>query len=80
MMVQIGLEPIHGENTTDEQWEEMLRETRDTFLAASDWTQIPDNQLTDDQRLEWASYRQALRDLPDTAILGMSVEFPDPPS
>lgn len=80
MIVQIGLEPFHDENTTDEDWAEMLRVHRDNFLAISDWTQISDNKLNEDQRQKWAEYRQALRDLPNTATLGMNVEFPNPPS
>jgi hypothetical protein len=46
----------------------IIRSTRDDLLFLSDWTQIPgtDNPLTEDQRLEWAVYRQELRDLPET--------------
>ncbi len=40
-----------------------IRADRDRRLAASDWTQMPDAPLTDDQRIAWRAYRQALRDL-----------------
>lgn len=46
--------------------EELLaarRRRRDQLLAASDWTQLPDSPLSEDDRAEWAIYRQALRDL-----------------
>lgn len=36
---------------------------RDTELLASDWSQLPDSPLTDEQKTEWRTYRQALRDL-----------------
>ncbi len=39
------------------------RQRRDQLLAASDWTQLPDTPLSEDDRTEWAIYRQALRDL-----------------
>lgn len=44
-----------------------LRAERDRRLAASDWTQLPDNALTEGQQSTWRAYRQALRDLPETA-------------
>ena len=42
----------------------ILRGRRNTFLAESDWTQFNDCPLTDAKKLEWATYRQKLRDLP----------------
>lgn len=41
-----------------------LRNRRDGLLVASDWTQIADAPLTEDQKTDWVIYRQALRDLP----------------
>jgi hypothetical protein len=43
-----------------------LRSKRDKQLLASDWTQFNDSPLTDAKKQEWATYRQALRDLPST--------------
>jgi len=43
---------------------EILRLKRDALLTASDWTQVNDSPLTDAKKAEWATYRQALRDLP----------------
>lgn len=43
-----------------------LRIARDLALSASDWTQMPDVPFTAAKKAEWATYRQALRDLPDT--------------
>lgn len=37
---------------------------RTRLLASSDWTQLPDSPFTAQQRIEFAAYRQALRDLP----------------
>lgn len=41
-----------------------LRYFRDLELKDSDWTQMPDNDLTDEKKQEWANYRQQLRELP----------------
>ena len=41
-----------------------VRSLRDFELTASDWTQMPDSPLTDAKKAEWATYRQALRDMP----------------
>ena len=37
---------------------------RSALLQQSDWTQLPDVPLTDEQRAAWATYRQELRDVP----------------
>jgi hypothetical protein len=40
------------------------RARRDRALAATDWTMLPDAQLSEAKRKLWAEHRQALRDLP----------------
>lgn len=44
-----------------------IRERRNQLLSMCDWTQMPDLQLTksDDWKLSWQLYRQALRDFPN---------------
>ena len=61
---------------------ENIRLTRDYRLQTSDWTQMPDSPLTDEKKGEWATYRQALRELPQTFADAASLEgvtFPEPP-
>ena len=41
-----------------------LRTRRNTALLLSDYTQLPDCNLSDSKKTEWRTYRQALRDLP----------------
>ena len=41
-----------------------LRKIRNALLRESDWTQVNDSPLTDEQKQAWATYRQILRDLP----------------
>tara|TARA_R110002153_G_scaffold43358_1_gene122597 strand:+ start:991 stop:1380 length:390 start_codon:yes stop_codon:yes gene_type:complete len=43
-----------------------LRTIRGGILIGSDWTQFPDSPLNDAKKAEWATYRQALRDIPET--------------
>tara|TARA_R110000744_G_scaffold374087_1_gene486657 strand:- start:262 stop:600 length:339 start_codon:yes stop_codon:yes gene_type:complete len=43
-----------------------LRTIRGILLSSSDWTQFPDSPLTTAKKTEWATYRQALRDAPET--------------
>ena len=44
----------------------IIRNERDGLLRESDWTQVTDSPLSDSKKAEWATYRQALRDLPST--------------
>lgn len=59
-------------------WDD-VRAKRDQLILASDWTMTPG--ATVDQA-QWASYRQILRDLPQTfALTGPeSVVWPQPPT
>lgn len=61
-------------------YENCMRTLRDGLLTSSDWTQLPDNDLTDAQRQAWATYRQQLRDFPATWTPGPTADFPDPPA
>jgi len=41
------------------------RRLRDQLLLDSDWTQVVDTPLSDTAKDAWATYRTALRDMPD---------------
>ena len=58
---------------------EELRAARDAELAASDWTQLADSPLTDSKKTEWATYRQSLRDITDSATSLDDVTWPTKP-
>lgn len=58
----------------------LVREQRDRLLAASDWTQGPDSPLSSAKKTEWATYRQALRDVSSQAGFPTTVEFPEKPA
>lgn len=50
------------ENSRD-YWKE-FRFIRNQKLTETDWTQLPDNNLTEEQKQSWILYRQYLRDFP----------------
>ena len=55
-----------------------IKTIRTRKLGNSDWTQMPDSPLTLEQKVEWATYRQALRDLPDN-LTGEEITIEDAP-
>ena len=61
---------------------EMKSERADKLLK-SDWTQGADSPLSDSKKAEWATYRQALRDLPTTHAKILTIDnvtWPEEPS
>jgi hypothetical protein len=66
------------EQLTEAKWE-ALRQERDRLLYKTDWTQLPVNPLTAEQKVLWEVYRQELRDLPDNTIDIDNVVWPTPP-
>lgn len=58
----------------------IFRGERNAFLAASDWTQAVDAPLTDAKKAEWATYRSALRSLPDNTTDPANPTWPSKPS
>ena len=61
---------------------EALRIHRNWLLKDSDWTQFNDSPLSNSKKAEWATYRQALRDLPSNYTdtdEASKVEWPEEP-
>jgi hypothetical protein len=56
-----------------------IRSARNKILFDTDWTQLPDAPLTEEQKFIWAEYRQALRDITEQAEFPENVTFPDQP-
>lgn len=57
-----------------------VRNERNKQLADSDWTQLVDSPLDDDQKSAWRNYRQALRNLTDQQQFPWIVTWPSKPS
>lgn len=66
-----------AETTARERQATLVREDRNSRLTSSDWTQTLDAPV--DQQA-WATYRQALRDLPSQVGFPDDVVWPTPPS
>jgi hypothetical protein len=67
--------PIYP-NATDEQKWGQIKLWRNAELARTDWTQVEDSPA---DKAAWATYRQALRDLPAQAGLAEEAVFPAQP-
>jgi hypothetical protein len=73
-------------NYTTKQWVENERmaiinvsDKRQKLLYSTDWTQIPNGPLTQQQQEAWAVYRQQLRDIPEQSGYPFNVVWPTPP-
>ena len=61
---------------------EDLRAKRNKDLQDSDWTQLPDNTLTSEQRNAWMLFRTELRNITDgltTVEQVNNIDYPDKP-
>lgn len=65
--------------TVEELWSP-VRAERDVRLAACDWTQLADCPLAVEAKAAWATYRQALRDLPESESDPESIVWPTTPA
>jgi hypothetical protein len=54
-----------------------MRHWRNTELARTDWTQVADAPV---DQAAWATYRQALRDLPTSNADPRKIELPEIPA
>lgn len=57
-------EPVPVVEITAEMVASSIRIHRNHLLLESDWTQGADSPLSDETKIEWATYRQSLRDMP----------------
>lgn len=56
-----------------------VRAVRNMFLKESDWTQLSDSQLDENQLQLWREYRQKLRILPQQPEFPFNIIFPEMP-
>ncbi len=66
----------NDEAVSDEIYIARMRYWRDTELARTDWTQVADAPV---DQSAWATYRQALRDLPASNVDPRQIELPIQP-
>jgi hypothetical protein len=71
------IQPWENEADVETEWLfERIRLWRSRELAASDWTQLADSTAN---KTAWATYRQALRDLPANNKDPKKIVFPTRP-
>lgn len=70
-----------GSPTVEQYWED-VRAKRDELLAESDIEVLPDRWalMSPEEQHAWATYRQALRDIPDSHEDPRQVVWPEKPS
>lgn len=67
------------EQVPDEEKAGHVRAQRNELIAKCDWTQLDDTPITNSKKLEWAAYRQALRDIPDQPGFPWDITWPTQP-
>ena len=68
--------PMFPDATNEQMWEQ-IRLWRASKLAQCDWTQVADSTA---DKTAWATYRQALRDLPKQNADPKKIKFPVAPN
>jgi hypothetical protein len=68
--------PMYPNATNEQKWEQIIL-WRNHKLAASDWTMLTDAPT---DKTAWATYRQALRDLPAQGGNADDAVFPNEPN
>jgi hypothetical protein len=58
----------------------VIRMRRDSLLALSDWTQLSDSPLSEEEKTQWATYRQTLRDVTTSFTNAWDATLPEDPT
>jgi hypothetical protein len=74
------VDKTQGEIVADtENQKEVVRTKRNSLLAESDWTQLPDTPLSPEDKSLWVSYRQSLRDVTGQEGFPYNIIWPEAP-
>jgi hypothetical protein len=77
IVVSDGAISLQEKTPTPITWD-VIRDTRNFLLKESDYTQLPDFTLV--TKTVWTTYRQTLRDIPQTYATPDEVIWPTPPT
>jgi len=78
-LAELGIAPDTAAALIHEVKLDKLRAERNRRIAMCDWTQLSDAPLSKEEKAAWATYRQALRDLPEAAADLDNVVWPVQP-
>ena len=67
---------VEPDDLTNSELASNARQLRNSLLSASDWTQVADAPVN---QAAWATYRQALRDVPDQENFPSEIAWPAQP-
>lgn len=56
-----------------------IKQIRNLLLQKSDWTQLIDVDLSEENKLKWSAYRKELRDITETFRNPSEVQWPISP-
>ncbi|MBQ4864598.1 phage tail assembly chaperone [Pseudoalteromonas sp. MMG013] len=59
---------------------DLIRQKRNELISETDWTQMPDAPFTTEKKTEFATYRQALRDITNNLDNPDEVNWPIKPT
>ena len=79
MRISEALSTLNENNSFAEVAANIVVNTRNAMLSECDWTQAADAPLSEEQKAEWRSYRQALRDITKQPGFPWKVEEPVSP-
>ncbi|HFQ5182101.1 TPA: tail fiber assembly protein [Vibrio vulnificus] len=68
------------EKAVNEGMWDWIRKQRDYHIATTDWTQMTDAPLSAEKKAEFTTYRQKLRDIPQTYSNPDDVIWPEKPT
>ncbi|MEZ7198297.1 tail fiber assembly protein [Pseudodesulfovibrio karagichevae] len=77
---EVAVNAVVDEAARDAAKADEVRALRDRLLAESDWTQLVDAPLDDEEKAVWATKRQAWRDVPQQGGFPGAVAWPEPPA
>jgi hypothetical protein len=75
-MYPFNFNPLFPDATNEQKWEQ-IKLWRKVELSLCDWTQVTDSPA---DKTAWATYRQALRDLPTQNADPNQIIFPSRPA
>ena len=67
-------------NPLEDQKINFIKRERNLLLQQSDWTQLPDVSLTEEQKGNWVTYRQQLRDITNQPGFPDNIIWPTQPT
>ena len=73
------LRSLSEQEILDKKWER-IRFNRNRMLRDTDWTQLSNINILEDEKTAWNQYRQSLRDIPQTFTSPDDVTFPAMPA